>query len=283
VSRQPSRRPVRRLLLWDIDGTLLSTGPIGRRAIMLAVSSALGTEALPLLDLGGKTDPQIATELMHLLGIPPAGIEALLPDVIAAVEANLVGSEGDIAREGHLKPGVAELLELLGATDGVSQSLLTGNLAANAAVKVGAFGLARWLDLEIGAYGSDHADRNELVPIALERARRLRGENYGPDEVWVIGDTANDLACARAGGVRCLLVGTGTHGHESVTGLGADAVLEDLSDIDAVLAVLGLGPLSAADRARRGPPRSAAPPPAPRGGSPAAAGPCSPVEPGPTR
>jgi phosphoglycolate phosphatase-like HAD superfamily hydrolase len=146
---------------------------------------------------------------------------------------------------------VAELLERLADAPGVVQSLLTGNLAANAAVKVGAFGLQRWLDLEIGAYGSDHADRTELVPIALERARRLRGEHYEPDEVWVIGDTANDLACARAGGVRCLLVGTGTHGHEAVAGLDADAVLEDLSDLDAVLSALGLGEGSAARSVRR--------------------------------
>jgi phosphoglycolate phosphatase-like HAD superfamily hydrolase len=241
----------RRLLLWDIDGTLLSTGTIGRRAIMLAVSVALGTGTLPALDLGGKTDPQIATELMHLFGMSPAEIDALLPEVITAVEENLVGTEAEIVREGHLKPGVAELLERLADAPGVVQSLLTGNLAANAAVKVGAFGLQRWLDLEIGAYGSDHADRTELVPIALERARRLRGEHYEPDEVWVIGDTANDLACARAGGVRCLLVGTGTHGHEAVAGLDADAVLEDLSDLDAVLSALGLGEGSAARSVRR--------------------------------
>jgi phosphoglycolate phosphatase len=241
VTRRPSGREARRLLLWDIDGTLLSTGTIGRRAIMLAVAGVLGAGELPPLDLGGKTDPQIATELMQLVGLPPDEVEALLPVVIAAVEANLVGTEEEIVRQGHLKPGVAALLERLAATPGVLQSLLTGNLAANAAVKVGAFGLARWLDLEIGAYGSDHADRRELVPIARERARRLRGLDFAPGDVWVVGDTANDLACARAGGVRCLLVGTGTHGHGSVSGLDADAVLEDLSDLDSVLAVLGLG------------------------------------------
>jgi phosphoglycolate phosphatase-like HAD superfamily hydrolase len=231
---------VDRFILWDVDGTLLSTGPIGRRAIMLAVSVALRTEALASLDLGGKTDPQIATELMGLAGLSQAEIDALLPDVVATVEHNLAGAEDEIARIGHLKPGVAELLPRLAGTPGVLQSLLTGNLAANAAVKVGAFGLQRWLDLEIGAYGSDHADRTALVPVALERARHLRGVSFALDDVWVIGDTANDLACARAGGVRCLLVGTGIHGHESVAGLDADAVLEDLSDVEAVLEVLGL-------------------------------------------
>jgi phosphoglycolate phosphatase-like HAD superfamily hydrolase len=219
---------------------------------MLAVSVALGSEALATLDLGGKTDPQIATELMGLGGIPPAEIGALLPGVIAAVERNMVGTEAEIVRDGHLKPGVAELLARLARVPGVLQSLLTGNLAANAAVKVGAFGLQSWLDLEIGAYGSDHADRTALVPVALERARRLRGKSFALEDVWVIGDTANDLACARAGGVRCLLVGTGIRGYVSVSGLGADAVLEDLSDVEAVLRVLGVnrGERSAGSRRR---------------------------------
>jgi phosphoglycolate phosphatase-like HAD superfamily hydrolase len=113
---------------------------------------------------------------------------------------------------------------------------LTGNLTANAAVKVGAFGLTHLFDFEVGAYGTDHADRLELVPIALERVERFRGETYAPDEVWVIGDTPNDLACARAGGVRCLLVGTG--GQEGLEALGADAVLADLGDVDRAVALL---------------------------------------------
>ena len=103
-------------------------------------------------------------------------------------------------------------------------------------MKVGAFGLTHLFDAEIGAYGTDHANRLELVPIALERARRFRGEAYAPDEVWVIGDTPNDLACARAGGVRCLLVGTGHP--EQLEALGPDAFLADLGDVDRAFAVL---------------------------------------------
>ena len=114
------------------------------------------------------------------------------------------------------------------------QTLLTGNLTPNAAIKVGAFGLTHFFDIEVGAYGTDHADRLELVPIALERAARLRGESYAPDEVWVIGDTANDLACARAGGVRCLLVGTDA----ADLAADADAWFETLADTDAVTATI---------------------------------------------
>ncbi|MGI8759540.1 MAG: HAD hydrolase-like protein, partial [Acidimicrobiales bacterium] len=121
---------------------------------------------------------------------------------------------------------------------GFRQTLLTGNLMANAALKLAAFDLTKWLDVEVGAYGTDDPDRNALVPVALERVERLRGERYDPSDVWVVGDTANDLACARAGGARCLLVGTGRAGPAAVQHLGADAVLADLGDTEEVVRVL---------------------------------------------
>ena len=145
-------------------------------------------------------------------------------------------AEAQLRADGHVLPGVVELLARLDATEGVRQTLVTGNLVGNAAVKVAAFDLTHFFDAEIGAYGTDHADRLELVPIALERAARLRGETYGPDEVWVIGDTANDLACARAGGVRCLLVGS-LYGDDHCRDE-ADAHLVDLSDVDRAFRVL---------------------------------------------
>ncbi len=231
-------RAMVRLLLWDVDGTLLSSGPAGREAIMRAVAAVLGAEPPIGVDMGGKTDPQIASELLRSGGMEDDEIAAVLGDVLDEIEQNLRGAETDIARRGHLKPGVAALLPVLAERGDVLQSVLTGNLAGNAAVKLGAFGLDRWLDLEIGAYGSDRADRTELVPVALERAARLRRRRFAPRDVWVIGDTANDLACARAAGVRCLIAGTGVHGHGAVADLAADAVLEDLSDTAQVLAIL---------------------------------------------
>lgn len=225
-------------MLWDIDGTLLSTGPVGREAIVQAVADVLGSPPSAAVDMGGKTDPQIATELMRSSGLTDDEIARLLAGVLVAIERNLRGREAEIARLGHVKPGVSALLAALSVRPGVVQTLLTGNLAGNAAIKVQAFGLDRYLDLDVGAYGSDDADRTRLVPIALERAERLRRRRFAADEVWVIGDTANDLACARAAGVRCLLAGTGAKGHVAVAGLDADAVLEDLSDLDGVVGLL---------------------------------------------
>jgi phosphoglycolate phosphatase-like HAD superfamily hydrolase len=157
---------------------------------------------------------------------------------MVAAQRALAGLEAELRAGGSLLPGVQALLERLGATPGVRQTLLTGNLTPNAAVKVAAFGITDHFDVEVGAYGTDHADRLELVPIALERVERLRGETYArPDEVWVIGDTANDLACARAGGVRCLLCGADA----ADLAPQADAWFETLADTDAVAAAI-LGP-----------------------------------------
>ena len=227
---------MRRLILWDIDGTLITTRGVGRRVMEEAVAAVAGITEVPSIVMSGKTDPQILREIFRAAELADNHIDAILPEAIAAAETALATAEADLRAHGSVLPGVQEVLERLAATDGVRQTLLTGNLTANAAVKVGAFDLTHLFDAEIGAYGSDHADRLELVPIALERAQRFRGEAYAPDEVWVIGDTPNDLACARAGGVRCLLVGTG--GQEGLEALGPDAYLDDLGDVDRAITIL---------------------------------------------
>lgn len=227
---------MRRLILWDIDGTLITSRGVGRRVMEEAAAAVAGITEVPSIVMSGKTDPQILREIFRAAELADDHIDSILPDAIAAAEAALATAEADLRAHGSVLPGVHELLERLDATAGVRQTLLTGNLTANAAVKVGAFDLTHLFDAEIGAYGSDHADRLELVPIALERAQRFRGETYEPDEVWVIGDTPNDLACARAGGVRCLLVGTG--GQEGLEALGPDAYLDDLGDVDRAVTIL---------------------------------------------
>lgn len=228
----------RRLVLWDIDGTLIRSYGVGGRAIEEGVMAAAGLLEVPTVPMGGKTDPQIVREIFLAAEIAEDRIAELLPTALAHVEKALAAAEAELRRVGIVLPGVLELLDRLDALDGVRQTLLTGNLVANAALKVAAFDLGRYFDAEVGAYGSDDMDRAALVPIALERVARLRGETYEPDEVWVIGDTPNDLACARAGGVRCLLVGTGTGGIEAVRDAGADAAVEDLSDTESILTLL---------------------------------------------
>ena len=227
-----------RLILWDIDGTLLTTGPVGRIALELAACRAAGLDEVPEVAMGGKTDPQILRELLGLAGLGPRDVDRVLPLALEESRRILAAESARMHADGALHPGVAELLEALSAIEGVRQTLLTGNIAANALVKVRTFGLDHYFDPDVGAYGTDHSERDGLVPIALERARERRGEVYLPDEVWVIGDTVRDLSCARAGGVRCLLVGTGREGFDAVRVLEADALLENLADTDMVLELL---------------------------------------------
>jgi phosphoglycolate phosphatase-like HAD superfamily hydrolase len=227
---------VRRLLLWDIDGTLIRAGDIGALVFDRALLRVLGTAPEARVLMSGKTDPQIVREYLELMEVDDA--DHHLPSVLEHLEAELAAAADTISANGTVLPGVADLLRRLADEDGVLQSVLTGNIAPNAVVKLAAFGLQRWLDLEVGAYGSDHADRRELVPIARRRAAELRDATFTPEQIWVVGDSANDLACARAASVRCLLVATGRSTAAELAALGPDALVDDLTDVEGIFGLL---------------------------------------------
>ena len=228
---------VGRLILWDIDGTLIYGGGVGSRALKDAAAAVAQLDQVPDVDMHGKTDPQILRDIFAAAEVAEHLIDALVSDATTAAEAALAAAEDELRQKGGVLPGVIHVLEQLHATPAVRQTVVTGNLVGNAALKLAAFELSEFFDSEVGAYGTDHADRLELVPIALDRVARLRGETYDPWDVWVIGDTANDLACARAGGARCLLVGTGV-GFERIRDLPADHVACDLSDVEHIVEIL---------------------------------------------
>jgi phosphoglycolate phosphatase-like HAD superfamily hydrolase len=237
IFRQDGSMP-HRLVLWDIDGTLITTGVVGRQALERGAADAADLGTVPEVSMGGKTDPQIIAEILAAAGVDERRIPELVPRALASAEHHLAEWRSRMAAEGQVHPGVRDVLERLDASEGVRQTLLTGNVEPNAFVKVDTFGLAQFFDFAVGAYGSDHADRDDLVPVALERVARLRDERYAPAEVWIVGDTANDLRCARAGGVRCLLVATGREGLGPLGDLRPDRLFPDLSDTAAVLATL---------------------------------------------
>jgi len=224
-----------RVILWDVDGTLVHTAGVGAEAFNTAIETLFGVPAAGHgVSLAGKTDPQIAREILTVLELHDA--DAHLPGLLAETERLVAAGRDRIRARGRILPGVPALLEGL-TRPGTVQTVLTGNTAANAAVKLDAFDLPRWLDLEVGAYGSDSPDRNALVDVALARIER----RYGPVDrrrVWVIGDTPLDAACARAGGVRCLLVATGFASRADLDTSGADQVVDDLTDTEAVLSLL---------------------------------------------
>jgi phosphoglycolate phosphatase-like HAD superfamily hydrolase len=239
VTPAPQNGP---LVLFDVDLTLVMSGPAGREVFDEAIAAALGRPPGEHgVLMAGKTDPQIAAEILTFAEVAEEHHDAHLPVVLQALEDGLAAVADRIGEEGHALPGVPDLLRRLADLPGVVTTVLTGNIKANALVKLAAFGLDRWLDLSIGAYGSDSAVRADLVPIARRRAERRYGRPFPPERTWVVGDTPLDLACARAGGARCLLVATGHYPYADLAAAGADAVLTDLSDTHAIVRLLTSG------------------------------------------
>jgi phosphoglycolate phosphatase len=213
------------LVLWDIDGTLVDSAGHGRHAFEEAFAEVVGGEP-EWVDYAGRTDHQIALEMLN-------DSDEHLPAMLEQLAVKLAAREDLIAAEGRVYPGVPDVLAALHDTDGVVQSLLTGNVAANAAVKVGAFGLDRWLDFEAGAYGSDpHERRSDLVAVARRRAAARYGETTG---AVLVGDTPLDVQAAREAGARAVAVATGFADPDTLRESEPDALLQDLSDTEAAI------------------------------------------------
>ena len=231
-----------KLVLFDIDGTLLSTDGAGRRAIRRALLDETGTAGpIESYRLDGKTDPQIVSELLSLAGHPAAGDEARIAAVcrryVAQLRIELAATPGGATR---LLGGVRELLDALQPHERAQRALvglLTGNLAAGAALKLGAAGLdpARFA---VGAYGSDSPRRSELPAIAAVRAAARVGRPVAGGDVVIVGDTPADVACGRPLGARTVAVATGSYDAAALRAAGAAQVFETLADTAAVLAAI---------------------------------------------
>ena len=234
-----------KLVLFDIDGTLVLTGGAGVRAMARAFDEIVGARD------GARMPP----EGHALTGIPVAGRTdwSILHDALARIGRDLDQDLFDRLRARyvtHLReeiqhpgtgfngtlPGVNPLLDALQLRDDVYLGLLTGNFREGAQIKLERFDL--WRYFRCGAFGDDAADRNALVPVALERAAACGIPGVSSSDVFVIGDTPNDVACAQAVGAVPVGVATGTYSSEQLRACGADIVFETLQDTDDVLRIL---------------------------------------------
>lgn len=214
-----------RLLLFDIDGTLVDCGPQTRPLFAQALVEVFGTEGdCYRYNFAGRTDPRIVLDLMTAAGVPEAEVRRLLPEIRRNYLAKL---EGALDREGmRLLPGVEELLERQATRPDLALALLTGNWEPGARTKLSRFDLNRFFTF--GAFGCDGIDRDELPPVALERAEEQMGRRFRPEETLIIGDSLHDVGCAHAHGIPCLAVATGRTPAEALRAAGADWVAGDL-------------------------------------------------------
>ena len=222
-----------KLVLFDIDGTLVLTGAAGIRAMNSAGRSVLG--AANLLDgiqVAGRTDWIILQDALRRRG------ETLDDDLFARLRDEYIARlREEIAKPGEgvkgVMPGVRELLPRLQSRGDVVLGLLTGNFEQGARLKLEHFDL--WRYFQCGAFGDDAADRNALVPFAVERARGCGAGDVPYEQVLVVGDTPHDVACADAVGAVPVAVATGNYSVQQLRETGAQIVLEDLSDTEGFL------------------------------------------------
>ena len=223
----------KRLLLWDIDGTLISTGAAGQRAIGRATATRFKGGDLNGVEIAGRTDLGIGRQILTKYDAPVTNqsVESFLD-----LYLELLAEELPLGK-GRVLPGVLELLEDAVTKPDITLGLLTGNLERGARLKLERYDL--WWFFAFGAFADDHHDRNELGAFALSRAHEKTGIDFAPEQIDVIGDTGHDIACGKAFGARTIAVATGPWSREQLAEHKPDFLFDDLANVDEVKRKLG--------------------------------------------
>ncbi|HXX53871.1 MAG TPA: HAD family hydrolase [Thermodesulfovibrionales bacterium] len=216
-----------KLVLFDIDGTLIDSGGAGTRSLNNAFEDIfLIHDAFKGISMAGKTDIQILKE-----GLGRHGLDTENGNVGLLCERYIVHLRKEIRNPGkQLKPGIREAVGIIAWRKDVFLGLLTGNIEAGARIKLEPFGLNGYFPL--GAFGDDHEDRNRLLPIAVERFSQFSGKEISYRDCVVIGDTPRDVECAKVCGAYSVAVATGPYSYASLLGSGADSVLRTMDEMD---------------------------------------------------
>jgi len=224
----------KRLLLFDIDGTLIHSGGAGIQALKLAFKERFGVDDdLHDIEIAGMTDSGIVLSILKKHNIPATheNVSAFLDSYVHFLWMELP------RRKGKLLPGVLELLERLKSRSHVVLALLTGNVSRGARLKLEHYGV--WHFFEFGAFADDHRDRNELGRFARARAKEKHGREFAGSEIDIIGDTPRDIACGKALGARTIAVATGRWSRDELAKHQPDFLIDDLSDVESIVNMLG--------------------------------------------
>jgi len=232
--RTPPSSSATRLLLFDIDGTLIHSGGAGIEALKVVLKERFGiTDDLGDIEIAGMTDSGIVISILkkHKISATNENVAAFLDSYVHFLSLELP------RRKGKLLPGVLQLLETLKTRKHLVLALLTGNVSRGARLKLEHYGV--WHFFEFGAFADDHHDRNQLGSFACARAREKHGREFSADEIDVIGDTPRDIACGKAIGARTVAVATGTWTRAQLAEHHPDFLIDNLSDVNRLVDTLG--------------------------------------------
>jgi phosphoglycolate phosphatase len=222
----------KKLLLFDIDGTLLTSGGAGERALRRGFRERFGIDDdLTKVEIAGRTDSGIARRMLAAHDLPdtPENLTTFFDGYLHYLAQELPASPG------ALLPGIVALLDALKPQPDVVLALLTGNLERGAELKLTHYGV--WHYFEFGAYADDHHDRDQLGHFARTRAQEKHGIDFPPERIFVLGDTPHDISCARAIGAKAIAIATGQFSRVELGALAPDFLFDDLSDVSKVLEV----------------------------------------------
>lgn len=225
---------MKKLILWDIDGTLIVSHGAGARAMERALTRRFGVTCdLGVIDWAGRTDSWIVGEVFRHAGIPatPTNAHDYLETYLELLPRELADGP-----QGQVLPGVLELLETLHQRPDVAQGLLTGNLRRGAEFKLTHYRV--WHYFEFGAFADDSPLRNDLGPHALRRARERHAVDFAPTDTFIIGDTPHDIECGKVIGAKTIAVATGRYSAAELSAHTPTAVFTDFSDPAAFLQVI---------------------------------------------
>src|SRR5438270_9466160 len=224
----------KRLLLFDIDGTLIHSGGAGVEALKLGLAERFQIAAnLEDIEITGMTDSGIVISILkkHKIAATADNVAAFLDSYVHFLSLELP------RRKGNLLPGVLELLKKLKTRKHLVLGLLTGNVSRGAQLKLDHYGV--WHFFEFGAFADDHHDRNQLGPFARARAKEKHGREFSAEEMDVIGDTPRDIACGKALGARTIAVATGSWSRQKLAEHDPDFLIDDFSNVDRLIDTLG--------------------------------------------